>query len=291
MRWYAWPGCWLSWVAAALPLFFLYCPHLLLIEALSNALPCFLAPISQVLTEVSVKCGDLVDSLCVRTSKGRERKWGGDGGSVEKVWRISEGSSFLGFHGGMGGHIHSLGVTLAEEGSPKSEGNGALRHATQARAGGLALSSVVKTSLYNGNPVSRACAQLLAFNDARAAGGGDGGVKGGDGSAITPPEPKALPGTAKELVVALETILKYADNILASPLDPKFSRIRLANGFFDRKIGGLAGGGGVMRAVGFELADEGGRMHYLFRREEIRGLRRTRQTLADIVAAVKASGA
>ena len=238
-----------------------------------------------------MKCGDIVDSLRVRTSKGREKKWGGDAGHVEKTWRIPEGSSFLGFHGGMGGHIHSLGVIVAEESSPKSEDNDALRHAVQARAGGLVLSSVVKTSLYNGDPVSRACAQLLAFNDAPAAGGGDEGGTGGDCSVIVPSDPKTVPGIAKEVVVALETILKYADNILASPLDPKFSRIRVANGFFHRKIGGLPGGGGVMRAVGFELADEGGRMHYIFPRDGIRGLRRARQTLADIVAAVKASGA
>ena len=183
-------------------------------------------------------------------------------------------------------------MTLAEEGSPKSEDNDALRRpAAQAKAGGLVLSSVVKTGLYNGDPVSRACAQLLVFNNAPAAGGGDVQGKDGDSSVIAPNKPKVVPGTVKEVVIALETIVKYVDNILASPLDPKFFRIRVANGFFDRKIGGLPGGGGVMRAVGFELADEGGRMHYLFRRDGIRGLRRTQQTLADMVAAVKASGA
>lgn len=251
-------------------------------KELRNALPFFPAPVSQVLTEISVKCGHLVDSLRVRTSKGREKKWGGDGGGVEKTWRIPEGSSFLGFHGGMGGHIHSLGVTLAEKSAPQSEDN------PQANAGGLVLTSVMKTSLYSGDPVSRACAQLLAFNDAPAAGGGDEGRKGDDIPVVAPSESQVVPSTAKEVVVALETIVKYADNILVSPLDPKFSRIRVANGFFDRKIGVLPGGGGVMRAVGFQLADEGGQMHYLFRRDRMRGLRRARQTLADLVAAVKA---
>ena len=262
-------------------------PESAVINGLRNVLPFFVIPISQVLTEISVKCGDIVDSLRVRTSKGREKKWGGDGGSVEKTWRIPEGSSFLGFHGGMGGHIHSLGVTLAEEGGPKSE-DAALRSATLVEAGGFVLSSVMKTSVYSGDPVSRACAQLLALSGAQAVGGGGEGRKGEDSSVVTPPESQVVPGTAKEVVVALETIVKYVDNILASPLDPKFSRIRVANGFFDRKIGGLPGGGGVMRAVGFKLADDGGRMHYIFRRDRMRGLRRARQTLADMVAAVKA---
>eukprot|EP00752_Nemacystus_decipiens_P003103 g2874.t1 len=228
----------------------------------------------EVVTEISVKAGALVDSLRIKTSKGQEKKWGGDGGHLQQTWRVPAGSSFLGFHGGVGGHLHSLGVTLAEtRGDTKTGGSGR-----------NLLEPVVKTKLYSTDRVKRACAQFLAFNSTTATGGGEGGAG--------PPGNNPAPAP-EEVVTALETMRKYADNLLASPLDPKVSRIRLGNGFFDRKIGRLPGGGGVVRAMGFELADEGGRMHYVFRREGagggLQGLRRARQTLVDFVGTLKPS--
>lgn len=218
------------------------------------------------MTEISVKAGALVDSLRIQTSKGQEKKWGGDGGAKQQTWRVPTGSSFLGFHGGVGGHLHSLGVTLAETGGETGGKSGST-------SGDNFLTSGVKVNLYAADRVKRACAQFLAFN-------------------ITSPPGTPTP-VPEEVVTALETMRKYADNLLASPLDPKVSRIRLGNGFFDKKIGKLPGGGGVIRAMGFELADEGGRMHYVFRRDGagggLQGLRRARQTLMDFVAALKPS--
>lgn len=222
----------------------------------------------QVLTEISVKAGALVDSVLVRTSKGQEKKWGGNGGNFHETWRIPSGSSFLGFHGGWGGHIHCLGVTLAEQGG-KAQG------LSSTGTTSTFLSPIVKATLYSANPVTRACAQLLAFNVSS--------------------KQKAEQAVSEEVITALETMRKYADNLLASPLDPKVSRVRLGNGFFDRKIGRLPGGGGVIRAMGFELADEDGRMHYVFRRGEAGGglprLRIARQTLNDLVLLLKQSRA
>lgn len=224
----------------------------------------------QVVTEISVKAGSIVDSLRVQTSKGQEKKWGGDGGHRQQTWRMPAGSSFLGFHGGVGGHLHSLGVTLAEKEGPTAGQAGS----SGGGGGEKILTPVVKANLYTADRVKRACAQFLAFNNTTSA-------------------PGSPPPASEEVVTALETMRKYADNLLASPLDPKVSRIRLANGFFDRKIGKLPGGGGVVRAMGFELADEGGRMHYVFRREGpgggLQGLRRARQTLMEIVVALKPS--
>lgn len=244
----------------------------------------------QVLTEISVKAGSIVDSLHVRTNKGQEKKWGGDGGHLQQTWHIPTGSLFLGFHGGVGGHLHSLGVTLAEKGGETD---------AQARSSGgeNLLTSVVKTNLYTADRVMRACGQFLAFNTTAATGGEGDDTAGPDGagsSAVASSAPENAPLVAPaEVVTALETMRKYADNLLASPLDPKVSRIRLANGFFDRKIGRLPGGGRVIRAMGFELADEGGRMHYVFRRKGAGGgleeLRRARQTLIDLVAGLKPS--
>eukprot|EP00903_Cladosiphon_okamuranus_P017573 g16186.t1 len=232
----------------------------------------------EVVTEISVKAGSLVDSLRIQTSKGQEKKWGGDGGDRQQTWRVPAGSSFVGFHGGVGGHLHNLGVTLAERG-------GELDGQAGSSSGRNVLTPLVKANLYTVDRVKRACAQFLAFNNAPVAvGGGEGDTAvGSPGN----PNPPAL----EEVATALTTMLRYADNLLASPLDPKMSRIRLGNGFFDRKIGRLPGGGGVVRAMGFELADEGGRMHYVFRREGagggLEGLRRARQNLIDFVAALK----
>lgn len=236
-------------------------------------------------TEISVKAGSVVDSLHLRTSKGREKTWGGDGGELQQTWCIPAGSSFLGFHGGVGGHVHCLGVTIAEEGGQL---RGQLRRKDF-------LSSVVTTNLYNADPVRRACSQLLAFNattvnSGRSETGGDE-----DSSATTSSEPIVAPVAGEAVITVLETARKYADNLLASPLDPRVSRIRLANGFFDRKIGRLPGGGGIIRAMGFELADEEGRMHYVFRRKGpgggLEGLRRARQTLTELVTTLKSSSA
>lgn len=222
-------------------------------------------------TEVSVKAGSLVDSLLVRTSKGKEKKWGGDGGHLQHTWHVPAGSSFLGFHGGVGGHLHNLGVTLAIQGGGGGGGEG-LAAAGRHAGGSVLLTPVVKANLYSADRVRRACAQFLAFNAA--------------------PTPSAA--APESVTAALRTCLKYADNLLGSPLDPKVSRIRLANAFFDRKVGRLPGGGGVIRAMGFELAaDDGGVLHYVFRRggAGLEGLQRARRTLVEVLAALEPSAA
>ncbi|CAM9739675.1 unnamed protein product, partial [Discosporangium mesarthrocarpum] len=57
-------------------------------------------------------------------------------------------------------------------------------------------------------------------------------------------------------IAAVETALKYIENLMASPQDTRKSRIRLGNAFFSRKIGRVLGGFGVMRALGFELVGD-----------------------------------
>lgn len=240
-----------------------------------------------------------MDSLHVRTNKGQEKKWGGDGGRLQKTWHIPTGSLFLGFHGGVGGHLHSLGVTLAEKGGAGIDARATSSSSSSSGGDDNLLPSVVKTNLYATDRVMRACGQFLAFNTTPPAAGGGGdaqsGPAGAGSSAASPSsaQGKTAPLAPAEVVTALETMRKYADNLLASPLDPKVSRIRLANGFFDRKIGRLPGGGRVVRAMGFELADEEGRMHYVFRRRGAGGgleeLRRARQTLIDVMAGLKPS--
>lgn len=239
-------------------------------------------------TDISVRTGAIVDSLCIRTSKDREHKWGGDGGDRVQTWRVSAGGSFLGFHGGIGGHIHSLGVNI----DGRSDQNGEISNTVVSPTDWSFLPKVATTSLYSADPVARACAQFLAFNYATPA-TTEKGSPDGDNSVAGSSEARVESPFSAEMVTALETARKYADNLLGSPLDPRFSRIRLANGFFARKLGGLPGGGGIIRAMGFELTDEEGRMHYVWRRNGagggLEGLRGARQTLNELVTALKPS--
>ncbi|CAN0115449.1 unnamed protein product [Ectocarpus sp. 12 AP-2014] len=149
----------------------------------------------EVLTEISVKAGAIVDSLRVRTNKGREKTWGGAGGHLQRTWHVPTGSSFLGFHGGVGGHVHSLGVTLAERGGQAAGASG---------ESSLALDPVVKTNLYAADRVARACAQFLAFNAPPPGGGKAGRSAAASSPALrTPPPPPPAP---QESMTTHETI-------------------------------------------------------------------------------------
>lgn len=232
------------------------------------------------ITEISVAAGILLDSLLIKTNLGQEKSWGGKGGSTRRTWHVPSGYSFIGFHGGVGGHLHSLGVILEQTGGQAEKAGS---EATSLAAPGSSCtvkqwvpSRNILSNLYSPDPVRRACAKLMAFNQT------PGASEGEDAEA-----------SGKAVVVALETAAKYADNLLASPSDPRVSRIRLGNKFFDRNIGRLSGGGGVMRALGFRLSENEGRMQYVFDDDKtpwgdgLVGLKRARQTLADVLTSLK----
>lgn len=243
----------------------------------------------------------LVDSLTIRTNKGREKTWGGGGGDTSELFHASPGYAFVAFHGGLGGHLHSLGVTFVEQGGDEDahlkSGEAESLAAPQERANLSSynqrsfLSADVVSNLYSPDPVRRACAQILASNTTTPTMEGIEGIAAGEVSVGGGSK------TIEGVMIALETARQYADNLLASPLDPRVSSIRLGNGFFDRKIGRLAGGGRLMRAMGFRLSDKGGVMYYVFERAGAGGgmkldeLRRTRQTLTDVLGELKESNA
>lgn len=137
---------------------------------------------------------------------------------------------------------------------------------------GSYLSPIIKAGLYNTDPVFRAFAQLVYFNSMSSS-----------GDCVA----------REDILNTLRTAVKYAGNLLASPLDEKFSRIRLANRVYDRKIGRFPGGGGVIRAMGFELTDVNGRMHYVFRRQGGKGslnnLQRAHRTLEKFLSHMERS--
>ena len=224
--------------------------------------------------EISVKTRRrIVESLAIKTNKGQERKWGGEGVQAHgHTWSVPSGSSFLGFHGARGDHLQYLGVIFAEQSGLTGirEGTSNSSPYTGAAAPGINIarswSLAVKVGLHSTNPVLRACAQLVAFNTTSAA------------------ESPA----SEEILTVLRTVLKYVGNLLDNPQDKRMSQIRLANGFFDRKIGKISGGGGVMQSIGFELTDEGGRMFYVFRKQGVRGgldrVRYARRALENFLA-------
>lgn len=222
------------------------------------------------MTEVSIKTGErIVESLKIKTNKGRENKWGSDlGVAQEHTWSIPSGKTFLGFHGGRSHHLQNLGVILVEQGGATE----VEENSTKSCSEGSSLSPILKAGLYNTDPVLRAFSQLMSFNSMSSS---DDCV------------------AREDILNALRTALKYAGNLLASPLNEKFSRIRLANRFYDRNIGKFPGGGGVIRAMGFELTDVNGRMHYVFRRHRGNGnlndLQRAHRTLVKILSHMERS--
>ena len=62
--------------------------------------------------------GDVIDSLRLVTSAGREETFGGPGGGEPTNYRVPAGWRLVGFFGGVGGHLHSLGVVIAKDPPP-----------------------------------------------------------------------------------------------------------------------------------------------------------------------------
>lgn len=237
----------------------------------------------QVVEEVTVCSGSVVDSLAIRTTTGVERRWGGKGGHGSHTWRIPANTSLLGFHGGVGGHVHCLGVIVAEQGGESGPKQGDINptHRFLPQVPRCNASTLI-TNLYSGVSVRRIYVLLLVLNPQSR--------DNTNSAANSNPAAAAfgnVPQDIDAVHIALKVAVKYADNLLATPLEPRVSHIRIANNFFCRKIGQLAGSGLLMNALGFEAAEDGGHLQYVFRRNGAgRGLvslRNARQALADIV--------
>jgi len=64
------------------------------------------------ITEVSGRVGNLIDRLEIRTNLGKSISVGGNGGSPFN-FSIPYGSQVVGFYGGVGGHLHNIGIYTA----------------------------------------------------------------------------------------------------------------------------------------------------------------------------------
>ena len=53
------------------------------------------------------RAGDLIDELIIKTNKGKTHKFGGSGGNH---FSIECGKKVVAFYGGVGGHLHNIGV-------------------------------------------------------------------------------------------------------------------------------------------------------------------------------------
>lgn len=64
-------------------------------------------------THVSVRTGDVVDYIKLETKMGESIACGNPGGGEARVLVIPEGERLVGFRGGLGGHIHNIGILTA----------------------------------------------------------------------------------------------------------------------------------------------------------------------------------
>ena len=64
------------------------------------------------ITTIGGKYGHLVDSLWIKTNKGRTQKWGGDGGYVAFNYSAPPGTSIYGFCGQAGHFLDAIGVII-----------------------------------------------------------------------------------------------------------------------------------------------------------------------------------
>ncbi|KAG5179289.1 putative peptide n-glycanase [Tribonema minus] len=173
---------------------------------------------------VDVRAGLLVDQVTVTTTKGRSHTWGSAlTESPLRSYSVPDGHTFLGFSGGVGGHLHSLGIITVSESET-------LAAAAAADADMPRFAAAVPL-LYSADPARRAVAALMHLS-------ADGGSS----------DSEAAAAAAR---IAAETALKYAANVLRDAA--KFSRIRAGNAVFAAKIGSVRGGPLLLRALGFEL--------------------------------------
>jgi len=64
------------------------------------------------ITEISGRAGDVIDFLEIKTNMNRSIRAGGNGGSPFSFTK-PYGTQFVGFYGGVGGHLHNIGIIYA----------------------------------------------------------------------------------------------------------------------------------------------------------------------------------
>jgi len=65
------------------------------------------------IVSIGGKYGDCIDSLWIRTSKGRFQRWGGNGGSVDFHYAAPDGWMISSFWGRSGTYLDSIGVQMS----------------------------------------------------------------------------------------------------------------------------------------------------------------------------------
>ena len=64
------------------------------------------------IVKISIRYGNIIDGISLSTKDGKEHVYGGAGGEFEETLVIPAGYELNGFYGGIGGHLHHLGVIL-----------------------------------------------------------------------------------------------------------------------------------------------------------------------------------
>jgi len=197
------------------------------------------------ITAVSIKYGDLVDSISIHYKSGRILKAGGQGGSTsERVdVNIAGGERVIGFFGGVGGHIHNFGVVLCNRGADSSTSNTVYSPPVKS-AGAEVMNSLCDlaanhklwancvisllqqhqidcsstdwqhppSQAYNGSKLIGVITALLSKNDVAA------------------------------IRKCIQTTLLYTINVIKNTDDPKFHVVKLSNKSFQNFILSLEGG-------------------------------------------------
>ncbi len=78
-----------------------------------GALSIFKLQPGETIAKISGKYSSFVDSMQLLTSNGRERQWGGSGGTVSYTYSAPPGSSISGLFGRYGIYIDALGVIFS----------------------------------------------------------------------------------------------------------------------------------------------------------------------------------
>merc|ERR1711991_21850 len=66
------------------------------------------------IVKISIRYGNIIDGISLSTKDGKEHVYGGAGGEFEETLVIPAGYELNGFYGGIGGHLHHLGVILVK---------------------------------------------------------------------------------------------------------------------------------------------------------------------------------
>jgi hypothetical protein len=205
----------------------------------------FNIPPGDKIVSIAVKYGNLVDSICLTTVQGRSMKVGGTGGQHYRKLTVPPGKVVIGFYGGTGGHLHNLGVVLADEG--EGEGDSSIGAFDSAMYHMEGIESTIGAEGLRTNRLLALCSRLELWqcgllNSQQHVPGRGRDANVGQLLELLARVRRSNPADTYKR--CLTTIASYTSNLLKDQTDKKFQSIKTSNAFFQRTVlsahGGLA---------------------------------------------------